>query len=251
MSNWAEKMNSDTAVENGVVALTRVQQTIARRMVAAKTEIPEFTAEIEIEMTAVRDLREALKRDGASTPSYNDFAVRACALALRRVPKLNASFSEEGIEYHERVNVGVAVASEDALVVPTVFDADQKSASEIAADVRDLAQRVRDGSIRLEEVVDQTFTISNLGMYGVRRFTAIISPPQVGILALGEVHDVLVANEDCPLGSTRMAAVLTADHRVVYGADAARFLAALKELLEAPESLEPDDLPEEARHGDG
>jgi pyruvate dehydrogenase E2 component (dihydrolipoamide acetyltransferase) len=223
---------------SGTVPLSRLQKTVARRMVAAKTEIPEFTTEVEIEMTAVRDLRESLKHEEGSAPSYNDFAVRACALALRRVPKLNASFSAEGIEYHDRVNVGVAVATEDALVVPTVFDADRKSPAEIAADVRRLAAKVKEGSIKLEELVDQTFTVSNLGMHGVRRFTAIITPPQVGILALGEAHEALVPGSNGEaLVSTRIAAVLTSDHRVVYGADAARFLAALKELLESPRAL--------------
>jgi pyruvate dehydrogenase E2 component (dihydrolipoamide acetyltransferase) len=222
------------------VAMTRLQRTVARRMVAARAEVPEFTSEVEIEMSAVRQVRQSLCEQGAPVPSYNDFVVRACALALRRVPKLNASPAPEGrITYHDRVNVGVAVAAAGALVVPTIFDADRKSVGELAPEIRDLAGRVRDGSIRLEEMADQTFTVSNLGMYGVTRFTAIVSPPQVGILALGAVREEFAPDErGAPVLRPRMAAVLSADHRVVYGADAAEFLVALRSGLEHPELLE-------------
>jgi pyruvate dehydrogenase E2 component (dihydrolipoamide acetyltransferase) len=214
-----------------------MQRTVARRMAAAKSEIPEFTSEIDIDMEAVRAFRDALRLEGTSPPSYNDFVVRACALALRRVPKLNASFSEEGITYHERVNVGVAVAAGDALAVATVFDADCKTVAEISGEVRELAGRVRDGSIRLEQMADQTFTVSNLGMHGVTRFTAIINAPQAGILALGTVRRGFVPDADgAPVARSQMAAVLTADHRVVYGAHAAEFLACLRELLERPDT---------------
>ena len=219
------------------VPLNRLQRTVARRMTAAKAEVPEFIAEVDVDMVAVDELRKGLKREGAFVPSFNDFIIKAAALALRRVPYVNASFTEEGFLLHNRVNIGVAVAGERTLIVPTVFDADRKSAHEIGHEVRTLVAKVRDGSIRAEDLADQTFTVSNLGMLGVRRFTAIINPPQAGILATGAVDDRLVPRAGEPAVRLRMSAVLTSDHRVVYGADAAEFLAALRTALEDPAEL--------------
>jgi len=226
--------------------MTRLQRTVARRMVAAKTEIPEFTAEVVVDMGAVRELREARKAEAGSAPSYNDYVLRACAVALRCVPRLNSSFSEDGVLAHERVNVGVAVSHQGALVVPTVFDADRKPVEEIAAEVRALAAKVKEGSIKLEELAGGTFTVSNLGMFGVSRFTAIISPPQVGILAVGAIREEFAPDEDgAPVLRPRLAAVLSSDHRLVYGADAAEFLAAFRAILEQPLQLDQTiDLPE-------
>ena len=219
------------------ITMTRIQRTIARRMTAAKAEVPEFVAETEVDMGAVHELRADLKRGGAFVPSYNDLIVKACALALRRVPQVNASYTPDGFQIHDRVNIGVAVAAERALIVPTVFEADWKSVEQIGHEVRALAAKVRDGSIRAEELADQTFTVSNLGMHGVRRFTAIINPPQAGILATGAVEDRVAARDGRPVVRLRMSAVLTSDHRVVYGADAAEFLAAFRAALEAPADL--------------
>jgi pyruvate dehydrogenase E2 component (dihydrolipoamide acetyltransferase) len=197
-------------------------------------------------MGAIRELREARKGEGGTAPSYNDFVALACAVALRRAPRLNTSFSAEGVVQHARVNIGVAVASDGALVVPTIFDADRKSVEEIATEVRALAAKVKDGSIRVEELGGATFTVSNLGMHGVSRFTAIISPPQVGILALGAIREAFVPDaQGAPVLRPRMAAVLSSDHRVVYGADAAEFLGAFQAALEQPSRLDrTNDLPE-------
>jgi pyruvate dehydrogenase E2 component (dihydrolipoamide acetyltransferase) len=183
-------------------------------------------------------LREERKAEGARTPSYNDYVVRACALALRQVPKLNASFSPDAIVYHDQVNVGVAVASDEALVVPTIFDADTKSAEEISLEIGELVAKVRASSIRIDELSGGTFTVSNLGMHGVSRFEAIISPPQVGILAVGAIREVLARGPAGVASSSRMAIVLSSDHRVVYGADAAQFLAAVRDALEQPAALD-------------
>jgi pyruvate dehydrogenase E2 component (dihydrolipoamide acetyltransferase) len=227
------------------VPLSRLQRTVARRMVAAKTEIPEFTGEVEIDFGAVRELREEM-RGGDFVPSLNDFVVAACAGALRDVPKLNASFEESEIVVHSRVNVGVAVAADGMLVVPTIFDADAKSLAQIGAEARELAGRARAGSLRLEEMADQTFTVSNLGMHGIGRFTAIVSPPQVGILAVGALRETFVPVDGAPVARPLVAATLTADHRAVYGADAAAFLAALKGRLEQPlQLLRTIDIPSE------
>lgn len=227
-------------------ALSRFQRNVARRMAAAKADVPEFVTEVEVDMGAVADLRSKLKRDGAVAPSYNDYVVKAVAVALRRVPRMNSSFTEEGFQLHGRVNVGVAVAAEDKLFVPTVFDADRKSVDEISREIRLLATKAREGSIRAEELADQTFTVSNLGMHGVQRFTAIINPPQAGILAAGAVEPRVVEYDGEPVVRPRMSAVLTADHRIVYGADAAAFLAAMRGALEHPAELAGafDDPPE-------
>lgn len=237
----AMDLNNRLSNEEGetVVPWTRLQRTVARRMVAAKTEIPEFTAEVEIDMGAVRELREARKAEGERAPSYNDFVVRACALALRQVPRLNSSYSSDGLIEHQQVNIGVAVAADGALVVPTVAEADRKTVVEVAAEIRALAAKVKQNTIRLEELAGATFTVSNLGMHGVERFTAIVSPPQVGILAIGAIRQVLVADaEGAPVARPLMSAVLSSDHRAVYGADAAEFLAALRAALSQPASLE-------------
>lgn len=229
--------------------LTRLQRAVARRMVAAKAEIPEFTAELEVDMGAVRELRARLRYEKGKAPSYNDFAIRACALALRAVPKLNASYSPDGVISHARVNVGVAVASDGALVVPTIFDADLKPLKAIAAEVRALVDKVKKSSIQVEELSGGTFTVSNLGMHGISRFAAIISPPQVGILALGAIREEFIPDADgAPVLRPRMAAVLSSDHRVVYGADAAKFLRAFQAALEQPLQLvETNDFLEEDR----
>ncbi len=228
--------------------MTRTQRTVARRMAAAKAEVPDFIAEVDVDMVGVGQLRASARGAGEFVPSYNDFIVKACALALRRVPQVNASYTPEGFRINDRVSIGVAVAAPGALIVPTVFDADCKSVAQIGHEIRELAEKVRDGSIRADELAGQTFTVSNLGMHGIQRFTAIVNPPQAGILATGAVEDRVVPRDGAPVVRPRMSAALTSDHRVVYGADAAAFLAAFRALLESPDDL--DDRTNDAP-GDG
>ncbi|MHB1809119.1 MAG: dihydrolipoamide acetyltransferase family protein, partial [Solirubrobacteraceae bacterium] len=170
-----------------VVELTRTQEMIARRMAEAKATIPEFTLSCEIEMDAAVELRGALKAlaesRGVAAPSYNDLVVRACALALREHPRANGSYRDGRFELHERVNVGVAVAAKDTLVVPVLRDVDSLSVFEIAAEARRLALAVRDGKVTPPELSGGTFSVSNLGMFGVDTFIAVINPPQAAILA--------------------------------------------------------------------
>lgn len=225
--------------------LTRTQQVIARRMAESKATIPHFTLSLDVDMDQCASLREQLKGvapAGELVPTYNDMVVKACALALRAHPRANSSYRDGRLALHSRVNVGVAVASEDqdsggALIVPTVFDADRKALGEIARETRALAQRVRDGSITPPELSGGTFTVSNLGMYGVRSFTAIINPPQAAILSVGAVAPRAVVRDGGIGVSREMSLVLACDHRVLYGADAARFLAHIRQLLERPASL--------------
>jgi pyruvate dehydrogenase E2 component (dihydrolipoyllysine-residue acetyltransferase) len=221
------------------VLLTATQRTIAQRMSASRAEIPEFTLEAEIDMEAAAQMREELRELGREPlPSFNDLVVKATALALRRHPGLNASYAGDRVLRFDRVNVGIAVATEDALYVPTIPDADRLSVFEIAGLARDLVGRVGDGTIRLDDLRDGTFTVSNLGMFGVRRFQAVINPPQAAILAVGEVaRRPAVAENGEIVACLGMDVVLSCDHRVVYGAEAARFLQTLKSFLERPVAL--------------
>jgi pyruvate dehydrogenase E2 component (dihydrolipoamide acetyltransferase) len=176
-------------------------------------------------------------------PTYNDMIVKACALGLREHPRANGSYRDGRFELHSRVNVGVAVAvsSDDptggALVVPTVFDADTKALGEIARETRALAERVREGTVTPPELSGGTFTVSNLGMYGISSFTAIINPPQAAILAVGIVEPRTVVRDGQVLARQTMSVTLACDHRILYGADAALFLARIRELLEEPAAL--------------
>ena len=221
------------------VPLTPTQRTIAQRMTESRASIPDFTLEAEIRMDEAAKLREQLRAAGRKPlPSTNDLVVRAVALALREFPALNASWDDGRVLRFGRINVGVAVATDDALIVPTVFDADRKSVFEIAADARKLAERARARTLGADELADGTFTVSNLGMFGIRRFQAVINRPQAAILAVGEVAARPVVTADGGIvARTMMEVALSCDHRIVYGAEAARFVQRLRELLEQPALL--------------
>jgi pyruvate dehydrogenase E2 component (dihydrolipoamide acetyltransferase) len=221
------------------LALTSVQRTIAQRMAESRSQVPDFTVEAEIDMEAAHLLREEWRRLGRDPlPSFNDLVVKAAALALREHPGLNAAYDEGRALRFSRVNVGVAVAADAALLVPTIFDADAKTVQEIATESRALAERVRTRSIAPHELEGGTFTVSNLGMFGVRRFNAVINRPQAAILAVGEVSLRPWITPDGGIAARRLMDVaLSCDHRVVYGADGARFLRRLRELLEEAGAL--------------
>jgi pyruvate dehydrogenase E2 component (dihydrolipoamide acetyltransferase) len=224
-----------------VVELTKLQQTVARRMAESKATAPHFYLQAEIDMTAAVEGRARLKtsaKEGEVVPTVNDMVVKACAIALREHPRANGAYRDGRIELYSRVNVGVAVAAQDALVVPTVFDADQKGLRRIATETRALAARVRDGSITPPELSGGTFTVSNLGMYGISNFQAVINTPQAGILAVGEVKAKPVVTDSGAIEARRLMGVtLACDHRILYGADGAEFLARVRGLLEEPLGL--------------
>jgi pyruvate dehydrogenase E2 component (dihydrolipoyllysine-residue acetyltransferase) len=232
-----------TAGNKGAVTiqqLSRTQVQIAQRMAESKATIPDFTLNAEVDMdhaVALRDQLRKASRAGDVVPSYNDLVVKACGLALREHPQANAAYRDGAFELYERVNVGIAVAAEDALIVPTLFDADRKSLLEIAREARALADRVRQRVITPAELSGATFTVSNLGMYGVASFSAIVNPPQAAILAVGELREVPVLREGQVVPGSRMTLVLTCDHRILYGAPAAEFLARVRQLLEQPVNL--------------
>jgi pyruvate dehydrogenase E2 component (dihydrolipoamide acetyltransferase) len=189
-------------------------------------------------MTQVVELRERLREVADPPPSYNDFIVKATALALREFPRVNASYRDETVETHSRINVGVAVAADGTLVVPTIFDADRTSLGEISRMARELAARVREGSISPAELGGGTFTVSNLGMYGIDSFSAVINPPQAAILAVGSLkRRAIVDDNGRVVAAPTILLALACDHRVVYGADGAKFLSRLRDLLERPDAL--------------
>jgi pyruvate dehydrogenase E2 component (dihydrolipoamide acetyltransferase) len=223
-----------------VVELSKLQQTVARRMAESKATAPHFYLETEIDMSAAFRARKRLKEmadEGEPVPTFNDMVVKACALALRDFPRANGAYRDGRIELYSRVNVGVAVAAQDALVVPTVFDADRKGLRQIAAETRALAQRVREGQITPPELSGGTFTVSNLGMYGVSNFGAVINTPQAGILAVGELKPKAVVRDGEIVSRELMGVTLACDHRILYGADGAQFLARVRALLEEPIGL--------------
>ncbi len=221
-----------------VVRLTRLQQVIARRMSEAKATIPEFQVEAEVAFDAAVALRAELKEQVKErAPSFNDLIIKACALALRDHPRANGSYRDGSFELHQRINIGMAVAAEDALVVPTIFDADSRSVGSIASESRRLAARVRAGDATPSELAGATFTVSNLGMYGMSAITPVINPPQAAILGVGAMR-TLPAVVDGALTERHVLTLrLSCDHRILYGADAAQFLAAVREYLERPLNL--------------
>ena len=216
------------------VPLSPTRETIARRMTQSRSEIPTFDVTVRVDLTTILELR----RDVDGAPSVNDFVVKAAALTLRSFPEFNSSFVDGHSERHARVNVGVAVAAEDALLVPAVLDADAKPLAAIAAETRELAQRAKARRLTPDELTASTFTVSNLGMFDVHSFTAVINPPQVAILAVGAAARTPVETSAGGIEFRDTALfTLSSDHRAVYGADAARFLAHLRRLLEHPLAL--------------
>ena len=218
--------------------LTRLQQIVSRRMAESKATAPDFALSLDADMTLAVELRNRLKDVADPVPSYNDMVVKACALALREHPRVNGAYRDGKFELFSRVNVGVAVAADDALVVPTIFDADTKSLGQIARDARGLIEKVREQKITPPEVSSGTFTISNLGMYGIESFTAIVNPPQAALLAVGALAKKPAVDESGRVvARDQMTLTLICDHRILYGADGAQFLARVRELLEQPLSL--------------
>ena len=226
-----------TAADDQLQTLTRTQAIVARRMAQSRQTVPDFAVEVDVDMSECLRMRSEFKQFADPAPSLNDLIVKASALALRRHPRANASFRDDRFALHPRVNVAVAVAADDALIAPVVFDADAKTLGAIAADTRRLIESVRSGRVAPADLEGGTFTVSNLGMYGVDRFEGIINAPQSAILCVGAVSERPVAID----GELAVRAVasftLAADHRILYGADAARFLVAIRGLLEHPLAL--------------
>jgi pyruvate dehydrogenase E2 component (dihydrolipoamide acetyltransferase) len=216
---------------------SRLQQLIARRMSEAKATIPHFQVQTEVDMGAAMALRTDLKAVAQEThpvPSINDVIIKAAATALRSHPLANGSYVDGAFEFHDAVNIGVAVAARDSLVVPTVFDADEKSLGQIARETRRLAASVREGTITPADLAGGTFTVSNLGMFGMTAIIPVINPPQAAILGIGAIRQTLARVNGEIIDRNLLTLTLSCDHRILYGADAAGFLADIRELLETP-----------------
>ncbi|HEX2468694.1 MAG TPA: dihydrolipoamide acetyltransferase family protein [Solirubrobacterales bacterium] len=226
--------------ETQVVELTKLQQTVARRMAESKATAPHFYLSMEVDMSRCVEARTRIKAasgEGEVVPSFNDMVVKGTALALREFPRANGSYRDGKWELHSRVNVGIAVAAQDALVVPTIFDTDIKGLRQIATEARALAQRVRDQTITPPELSGGTFAVSNLGMYGISNFQAVINPPHAGILAVGTITETPVVRDGEITTAHLMGVTLACDHRILYGADGADFLGRIRALLEEPLGL--------------
>ncbi|MFQ3670576.1 MAG: dihydrolipoamide acetyltransferase family protein [Verrucomicrobiia bacterium] len=225
------------------VGLTNMRKTIARRLLESKTQIPHFYVEYEIDAAPVAALRASLNAGFEQLPkpfklSLNDFVMKAVAEAIRQAPAINASFEGDAIRQYGAVHLAFGVAIPDGLITPVIRDAQSKNLKQISDEAKALAAKARDGKLVPQEYTGGTFTVSNMGMYGVDRFSAIINPPQAAILAVGNAVKKPVVNErDELVVGHRMALVLSADHRVVDGAVAAQFMQALKGLLENPARL--------------
>ncbi len=219
--------------------MSRLRGAVGRRMVEAKAPVPHFYVTHEYDMAAVMALRKQVNGllGDEEKVSVNDFIVKAVALALRAFPNLNATFAKDKIIQRGQVNIGVAVAVEGGLLTVVCKDADRKSIRQISSEVRTMAGRARAGKVKPDDIEGSTFSVSNLGMFDVEDFIAIINPPEAAILAVGSVREVpVVANGEIRPG-TRMKATISVDHRVSDGAEAARFMQTLAPYLEEPMRL--------------
>lgn len=240
---------SPTLAEPEIRPLSPMRKTIARRLTESKQTVPHFYLSVDVDAAGLVKLREQINAElalhssngaasnGETQPSkisLNDLIVKACAVALTRVPECNASFTADAILIHKRIDISVAVAIPDGLVTPVVRHADQKSVVTIAREVRELAARARARKLKPEEMSDGTFSISNLGMFGIDNFAAVINPPEGAILAVGQVRSMPVIVDGTVVPGQRLAMTLSCDHRVVDGAVGAAFLAELRRLVERP-----------------
>jgi pyruvate dehydrogenase E2 component (dihydrolipoamide acetyltransferase) len=217
------------------VPLTQMRKTIARRLSESLGPIPTFYLTAEFDMDRVAEMRTAMVEMGDEFKvSVNDIVMKAVATALALHPEVNAHWLGDRIRYFNRVHLGMAVAVEDGLITPVVFDADRKRMSEISREARELAKRARDRRLKPEEYTGATFSVSNLGMFGIEHFTAIINPPETGILAIGAVEQRPVYVDGELVGRQRMRVTMSCDHRVIDGATGARFLQTLRRMLENP-----------------
>ena len=231
---------SPVSATDEVVPLTRMRAQIARVTTRSKTEIPHFYVTTQIDMSDAmalrRQINDNLKDDGVRV-SVNDLIIKACVNTLKKYPKLNAYFSEEGIELHSSINVGIAIAEEDGLTMPAILDCGSKSLAQVAAASDDLIRRTQSGTLQPDEYTGGTFSISNMGMFDVTSFAAIIQPPQSAVLAVGTVQKIPVIRDDEVTVSEVMNATLSVDHRVSDGSEGARFIVEVKNQLENPLKL--------------
>ncbi len=219
------------------VPVSQMRKTIAKRLSESKFTAPHFYLKMTVDMSAAMDARVKMNEMAPVKISFNDIVLKAVAVALKQHPKVNSSWLGDKIRYNEHVNIGVAVAVDEGLLVPVVRFADGKSLTHISAEVKDFAQKAKDKKLQPSDWEGSTFTISNLGMFGIDEFTAIINPPDACILAVGGIQSVPVVKNNQVVPGNIMKLTLSCDHRVVDGATGAAFLQTLKALLEEPVRL--------------
>lgn len=222
--------------ESEFLEYSRARQSMSRRIAESKATIPHIYLQVEADVTALLRRREEL-RGSEPSPTVNDLVIKAAALALRNHPRVNSTYRDGGIEIHSRINVGVAVDTEDGSITPVITDADRKDLGEIAADMKTLAARARSGEITPPEQSGATFAISNLGMLGITSSEAVVNPGQAAKLAVGAVESRPVARDGGVVAGELVTLDLSCDHRVLHGGEAARFLTGVKANLEDPELL--------------
>ena len=226
--------------ETRVEKVSQMRKTIARRLTESKRDVPHYYLTIDVEVSPLMAVRKTINAElekSGEKISLNDMILKAAAVALRRSPEVNASFRGDTIHYHGRVDISVAVAIPDGLITPVIRNADTKGLAEIGREVRELAKRAREKKLQPEEFTDGTFSISNLGMFGIEEFTAVINPPEGAILAIGTVRDEPVIKNGQVVPGKRMRMTMSCDHRVIDGAVGAQFLALLKGFLESPATM--------------
>jgi len=215
--------------------LTSIRKTIARRLGESIGPIPTFYLTAEFDLSRVMEMRKAMAELGDQFKvSVNDVLLKATAVALSQHPEVNAHWLGDKIRYHNRVHLGMAVATDDGLIVPVIWDADRKRMSEISREAKELAKRARERKLKPEEFTGSTFSVSNLGMFGIDQFTAIINPPEAGILAIGTSEEKLVVVNGEPVVRNRVRVTMSCDHRIIDGAVGAKFLQTLRRLIENP-----------------
>jgi pyruvate dehydrogenase E2 component (dihydrolipoamide acetyltransferase) len=216
------------------VMVSQMRKTIARRLAESKFSAPHFYLTIDIDMDRAIDVRKSILDSLDVKVSFNDMVIKASAIALKENPNVNSAWLGDRIRYNEHVHIGVAVAVEDGLLVPVVRFADTKSLSAISAEVKDYAAKAKDKKLQPQDWEGNTFTISNLGMFGIEEFTAIINPPDSCIMAIGAIREVPVVKNGAVVPGNQMKVTLSCDHRVVDGATGAKFLQTFKNLMENP-----------------
>lgn len=228
------------SLEDGVTPLTKMRQQIARVTSSSKKEKPHFYVSAEIDMTEALGLRRKINSDMSAEGikvTVNDMVIKASAGALSKFPKFNSTFTDAGIKFNTSINIGVAIAEEEGLVLPAILDCQEKSLAEVSVSSKDLVKRSQDGTLQAHEYTGGTFGISNMGMFDVSSFVAIIHPPNTAMLAVGRIEKRPVVREDQVTIADMMSATLSVDHRVVDGVEGAKFIVEVKRLLENPLSL--------------
>ena len=220
-----------------VEALNSMRKTIARRLTEAKQNIPHIYLTVDVELDRLLARRQKYNAANDGKASVNDFIIRASGLALKHVPKMNVQYHDDGLHFFKHADISMAVSLEGGLITPIIRAADMKTVAEIAAETKDLAARARAGKLKMDEIQGGTFSISNMGMLGIRSFDAVINPPQGAILAVGKGEERIIARNGSPAVATMMTVTLSCDHRAIDGALGAKFLEVFKELCEEPLAL--------------